>query len=156
MCCADSLGLGSRSLDLAVADFSEAIRISDTSTRKRSQILMKLYGSRRKARGVRTLIGIGRSIRSACSDERFLDKRAAVESATKACQLTQHKDAFCLETLANAQNAAGDYEAATATIDKAIALLKTGDKKLELYQSMRKTFQGNLVGKLGVEKFFEG
>jgi tetratricopeptide (TPR) repeat protein len=93
-------------------------------------------------------------IRSACSDERFRDGRLAVESATKACQLTQYKEAGCLEALANAHNLAGDADAAIAAIDKAIALIKPGDKRLEVYRSLRTTFQGNLLGKLGVEKFF--
>ena len=35
--------------------------MASTSTPKRSQILMRLFGSRRKARAVRTLIEIGRS-----------------------------------------------------------------------------------------------
>jgi hypothetical protein len=58
-------------------------------------------------------------------------------------------------TLALAHHALRDPDAAIATIDKAIALLKPGDKRIETCDSMRQTFQGNLISKLGVQKFFE-
>ena len=44
-------------------------------------------------------------------------------------------------------------DAMIAAIDKAIALLKPGDKRIETCQSMRETFRGSLRSKLGLEKF---
>jgi hypothetical protein len=83
------------------------------------------------------------------------DGRLAVECASNACRLTGWKDAECLMALANAHSLLGDGDAAVAAIDKAIALLESGDKRLKICQSMRESFRGNVLSRPGVEKFFE-
>lgn len=121
----------------ALADFDEVVRLAPESP--------AISGAYEKRA----------SIRSTCEDAQFLNARLAVESASKACQLTAWKDVECLMTLALAQSALGDPDAAIAAIDKSIALLKPDDKRIETCQFMRETFRGNLVSKLGVQKFFE-
>ena len=68
-------------------------------------------------------------IRAECPDARFRDGRLAVESASKACQLTDWKDADCLVALSTAHAECRDYDSAFAAIDKAIVLLERADKK---------------------------
>ena len=88
-----------------------------------------------------------------CPDQRFRDGRLAVESASKACELTAWKDFECLETMAVAYAEFQDFDAAIAAIDKAIALLKPGDKRIESCQLMRDSFRSNLLSKLGLKEF---
>jgi hypothetical protein len=47
-----------------------------------------------------------------CPDVRYRNPKKAVESATKACELTQSQEAYDLGTLAAAYAEAGDFEAA--------------------------------------------
>jgi hypothetical protein len=57
--------------------------------------------------------------------------------------------------LANSHNVVGDQDAAITAIDKAIALLEPGDKRLETCKSMRGTFQKNLLNRQDVKKPLE-
>ncbi len=79
-------------------------------------------------------------IRAACPDERMRDGKDAVESATKACELTSWKKANYLDTLAAAYAEAGDFDAAVKWQTTAIELqeeIKEKDEygaRLKLYQ----------------------
>ena len=157
--------------DPALSDFSEAIRLDPTdgySRCKRGELysmnadyakaLADFDEVIRRAPESPGSVGAYRqraAIRSGCEDAQFRDGRVALESASKACELTAWKDAECVIVLATAQNLVGDQDAAIATIDKAIALLEPGDKRIETCQSMRDTFEVNLLNKVGVKKSFE-
>ena len=95
------------------------------------------------------------NIRAACPDRQFCDGPLAVQSASKACELTAWKNANCLMALAIAQDLLGDQDAAIAAIDKAVALLQPGDQRLETCRDMRENFRGNALRKVGVKDFFE-
>ncbi len=154
--------------DEAVADFSEAIRLDPKETLglyergvvfyemdEHAKALVDLDEVIRRAPESPSTAGAYRTrawIRSSTDDESLRDGRFAVESATKACELTAWKDADCLIALANAQNVNLDFRAAVAAIDRAIALIKPGDKRMSTFRDMRELFQMNLQGGLGVEK----
>jgi tetratricopeptide (TPR) repeat protein len=64
------------------------------------------------------------------------DAAEAVELAKRACTLTDDKDAAYLDTLATAYAAGGDFEAAVATAERALALAEETDDK-ELLNEVR-------------------
>ncbi len=66
---------------------------------------------------------------AACPEAKFRDGQAAVEFATRACELTEWKDPLSLNSLAAAQAEAGDFDAAVSSQKKAIELLKDQGQK---------------------------
>ncbi len=62
-------------------------------------------------------------IRASCPDTRFRDGKLAVASATKACELTNWRDAGALDRLATACTEAGDLPAASKWRQKAAQLI---------------------------------
>ena len=80
-------------------------------------------------------------ILAACPRAEVLDGRKAVESATRACDLTHWDQPACLDTLAAAYAEAGDFRSAVAWQTRAIERLGGhGDpddyrSRLELYQA---------------------
>ena len=75
----------------AIADLDEAIRLDSKCSlarRVRAQIL------------------------ACCPEARYRNGPAAVESATKACELTNWNDLICISTLASAYAEKGDFSAA--------------------------------------------
>ena len=82
-----------------------------------------------------------------CPDDRYRDGKRAVESATRACKLTEWKEAFPLSTLAAAYAESGDFDAAIKCQDKAQAMYlddkdrEKGLARLELYKAHR-PYQG--------------
>ena len=78
-----------------------------------------------------------------CADGKFRDGKKAVESATKACEITEWKNAYCVGTLAAAHAEVGDFDAAVKFQIKANAMYsaaddrKAGDARLALYQEKK-------------------
>ena len=84
--------------DQALADFNEAVRLEPTSA-----------GAYR-----------GRAwFRATCPDEKYRDGAKAFDEATKACRLTEYKEAFRLGTLAAACAEIGDFQKAVEWQEKA-------------------------------------
>ena len=72
-------------------------------------------------------------------DSRYRDGRKAVESATRACELTLWKNGYYLDTLAAAYAEAGEYAKAVEWEQKAIPLYdqegrREPEKRLQLYR----------------------
>jgi tetratricopeptide (TPR) repeat protein len=105
--------------DKAIADYSEAIRIDP--------------------KFALSYIGLA-WLRATCPDQKFRDGQRAVELATKACELTEWKDANPVFTLAAAHAEAGDFAKAVEFQTKANAMYddpedkKKGEERLKLYQ----------------------
>jgi tetratricopeptide (TPR) repeat protein len=69
---------------------------------------------------------------AACPDEKFRNGKAAVESATAACELTNWKHPLFIATLASAYAEAGDFDEAVKRQEQAIELA-TGSQTLEQF-----------------------
>jgi len=102
----------------ALVDFTEAIRLDPTDP--------VAYNSRAV-------------LRASCPDEKYRDGQKAIVDATKACELTEWKDAETLDTLAAAYAEAGEFSKAIEYCQKAIELADDETKpeleaRLKLYQ----------------------
>ena len=155
---------------MALADFSEVIRLDPKYSYARYTRGMIYYRKDEYAKALSDFDEVIRlapdspasasayekraTILSGCPDQRLWDRRLAAESASKACELTGWKDVDCLLTLAVAHANVQEFDPAIAAIDKAIALLKPGDKRIENYQSMRDSFRASSLIKLGPGEIF--
>jgi hypothetical protein len=63
-------------------------------------------------------------------------------------QLTAGESADCVMALPNAHAECRAFDAAMTAIDKAIALLKPGDKSAQTCESLRADFRGKLLAEL--------
>jgi tetratricopeptide (TPR) repeat protein len=104
--------------DKALADFAEAIRLDPTDPVALNSRAVLL---------------------ATCLEEKYRDGKKAIADATKACELTEWKDAETIDTLAAAHAEAGDFAKAIDWQKKAIGLADDDDKpdlqaRLELYQ----------------------
>ena len=108
--------------DKAIVDYSEAIRI-DPNFASAYNSLAWLWAT--------------------CPERKFRDGKKAVESATRACELSEWKDANRLETLAAAYAESGDFTKAIEWQEKANKLYtdpdarKKGEERLMLYKGKR-------------------
>ncbi|MGC8639734.1 MAG: tetratricopeptide repeat protein [Isosphaeraceae bacterium] len=108
--------------DKAIADFSEAIRVDPA---------FALAWSNRAG------------LWATCPDARFRDGKQAVESATRACELTAWNDAHPIAILAAACAEAGEFEAAVKWQEKANKLFddpedrKISEERLRLYRDKK-------------------
>jgi tetratricopeptide (TPR) repeat protein len=92
---------------------------------------------------------------AASEDDRARNPAEAAELARRACELTRNENPELLDTLAAAQAACGDYSAAVATAESAMALAQKAGKvslatgiasRLELYKA-RKPYREGSGGK---------
>jgi len=108
--------------DSAIADFVEAIRLDPRSA---------------EAYNVRAWVW------ATCPDAKYRDGTRAIESASRACELSGWKDANDIDTLAAAYAEAGDFDAAVKWQTKANALYAdagdkaTGQERLKLYRERK-------------------
>jgi tetratricopeptide (TPR) repeat protein len=143
-----------RDYDLAVSDYNEAIRLDSKDPEKlRSRALAwSALGEDARALGDYDAIvkldaknsaaHLGRAwIRATSPDLKLRNGRLAVDSATRACELTAWKDPYCLGALAAANAEKGDFAAAVDWQSKALALFPKDDdslaghrRRLALYQ----------------------
>jgi tetratricopeptide (TPR) repeat protein len=77
-----------------------------------------------------------------CPDEKHPDGRKAVESASRACELTGWKDASNVAALAAAHAEAGDFDTAVVWQEEALKLSSGADKahrskRLRLYREKK-------------------
>ena len=59
-----------------------------------------------------------------CYEDRYRNGKAALDEATRACELTHLEDPDCLDTLATAYAELGDFAAAMKWQTQAIALMR--------------------------------
>jgi tetratricopeptide (TPR) repeat protein len=139
--------------DRAIADFDEAIRLDP-----KSALAYTNRGLAREAKGEydRALADFDEAIRldpksadacnvrawvwATCPDAKYRDGTRAIESATRACELSGWKDANHIDTLAAAYAEAGEFEAAAKRQSQANALFTDardkaeGQERLKLYR----------------------
>lgn len=96
--------------DQAIADFNEVIRLDPSDARS--------YNGRAW-------------IWATCHDAKYRDGKRAVESATRACELSGWKEPNDMNTLATACAEAGDFAAAVQWQSKAIELLSDEKRKAD-------------------------
>jgi tetratricopeptide (TPR) repeat protein len=104
--------------DRAIDDYNEAVKLDPTNA--------KAYSSRAW-------------LWATCFDDNYRDGKRAVESATRACELTNWKESKSLGTLAAACAEAGDYDLAVKWETKALELAPSDQKedlraRLKLYE----------------------
>jgi tetratricopeptide (TPR) repeat protein len=92
-------------------------------------------------------------LRATCADAKFRDGKKAVAYAKQACELTEWKNPFYLDTLAAAYAEAGDFRAAVAMQEKALKFPELEEQygkgpraRLEFYRK-RKPYQERIEGK---------
>lgn len=113
--------------DKALADFKEAVELDPKSP---------------------GALGGQAWIWASCPDAKYRDGRKAVASATRACELSDWKNPFCLSALAAACAEIGDFEHAASWQTKAIAIESDttrrteGEARLVLYRD-KKPFREN-------------
>ena len=143
--------------DKAIINFSAAIRLDPQECERPANC--RGFACWKKKEFERAILDFGEAIRldptsawtynirawlwATCPDAKFRDGKRAIESATKACEQTEWKNASYLATLAAAHAEAGDFEAAVKWQTKANDLdatsdaRETGQARLKLYQQKK-------------------
>jgi tetratricopeptide (TPR) repeat protein len=104
--------------DKAIADYTEAIRLEPKNADDYNELAW---------------------LWATCPSEKYRDGKRAVETATKACELSEWKEANKIGTLAAAHAESGDFDKAVEWEEKAHKLYSDDDKKkwgklLDLYK----------------------
>jgi tetratricopeptide (TPR) repeat protein len=142
--------------DKAIADFSEAIRLEPRNVSYYDARGMALGSKKEFAKALsdyNEAIGLDPGYARAynsrawlwatCPYVNYRDGKKGVESARKACELTEWKNPFHVGTLAAAYAEAGEFEAAVKWQLKANTLYadakdrKDGEARLKLYQDKK-------------------
>jgi tetratricopeptide (TPR) repeat protein len=140
----------------AAADLDDAIRLDPYFTRAISR---RAYVSYERKEYDRTIAYCGQAIKvdpddhfgyylrarlwAACPDARYRDGKRAIESATRACELTGWKVGYAVGSLAAAHAETGDFDAAVKWQAKANTLYPTdeikarGEVRLKLYRDRK-------------------
>jgi len=110
-------------LDQAIDHFKKALRINPDDAGKQNNL-------------ARMLITI--------KDEKLRDPAEAVRLGKRACELTHYSRPNCLDTLAVAYAAMGDFSKAIETAEKALRLIVDNDeltqkmqKRIDLYKAIK-------------------
>ena len=107
---------------MAIADLNEAIRLEGGNAWSHNSLAW---------------------VCATCPEARYRDGKRAVASATRACELSEWKEAYMLGTLAAACAEAGDFDAAVKWQTKANALFSDDSDKakgaawLKLYRARK-------------------
>jgi tetratricopeptide (TPR) repeat protein len=145
-----------KAYDKAIADYTEAIRLDPNCA---LAIANRGLGWQEKGDYYKALVDYNRAVKvdakygrgytarawlyATCPDKKFRDGKLAVESATRACDLTGWKEADKLAVLAAAYAERGDFDKAVKWQEKAIVLFidpedrRTGLERLELYKNKK-------------------
>ena len=140
----------------AIADYNEAIRIDPkltpaytnrrsvwTAQKKYDKVIADLDEMIRGDSQNASAYNNRGWLRATCPDAKYRDGKKAVESATKACELTEWKKRTFIGTLAAAYAEAGDFDAAVKWQTTANDLYsdpedkKTGNARLKLYREKK-------------------
>jgi tetratricopeptide (TPR) repeat protein len=145
-----------KEFDKAIAEFDDAIRLDPDGA---STYTGRGYAWSQKKDFEKAIADYDKAIRldpdafdalngrawlwSTCPDPKYRDGKKAVETAKKACELTEYAEAMILDTLAAASAETGDFDSAVKWQAKALELLKDEKERsdfrarLELYQQKK-------------------
>jgi tetratricopeptide (TPR) repeat protein len=151
-----------RDYDKAIADFDEAMRLNPLDVDSRFCRGLAWRAKKEYANAIADFdeaLGMDAQdpgpydarawIWATCPDAKYRDGKRAVESATRACELTQRKDSDFMATLAAACAETGDFELAVKWQLKANDLLDDEDKiigesRLQQYREKKPYRDDNL------------
>jgi tetratricopeptide (TPR) repeat protein len=149
-CCRALCWREKKDLDRAIADYTEAIRLDPKhiwALNNRGNTWAEKSEFRKAIADYTEAIRLEPSFAAAyknrawiwatCPADSLRDGKRAVESAMRACELTDWKDPILLDTLGVAYAEAGNFEAAVETQAKAIEQVKDFDARLKAYQSKK-------------------
>jgi len=103
----------------AIADYNHAIELSPRNAQALNSLAWLL---------------------ATCPDAKHRDGKKAIESARKACEITNWNDPMVIDTLAAAQAESGDFDSAARSQSKAIGLLSNEAQKTE-FRARLKLYQ---------------
>jgi tetratricopeptide (TPR) repeat protein len=143
--------------DLALADFSEAIRLAPKDRYSYCQRAQIYHGKEQYELELKDYDEVIRRdpenpancdtyqkrawLRVTVPDPKLRDPAVALESASKACEITGWKNVESLVTLAAVQSNVDDFDAAIKTLDKAIGLLDEGDPRMRACREMQESYR---------------